>query len=257
MVQVPERPRSLVNPGMYIFVGEVIGYTEPVSDPANCRGTAIGVKLKILESIQFPHFQNDYVELFVFGHGTDCFPEVGNSRPAIGTRYRVALYPATLVASVSGSHIRLESRVFDRIDVDESMFGFNTTANSEFDYKNDLMPLAQKFKGPEMVDKRRWLGNFLYIEASKDLLRLQRAASEMERLAILERLLYCPNINYRRLFSSKVGNPLKFEEYDFAGMVLLPVGTKRIKSPPLSNRENRLIAERTRLENSGALNIWK
>lgn len=255
IAQAPEKPRSAVNSGMYIIVGEVIGYTEPISDPNNFRGTAIGAKLKITESIQFPYFQNDYVEVFMFGHDPDCFPSTSGYKPQIGARYRLALYPARLVASMSGSHMRLESRVFDRIAPDETMFGFSTTANLVFDYKNDLLPLVQKFKTPEMENKRRWLDDFLYIETSKDLLRLQRAVSEAARLEILERLLYCPNINYRLLLSSEIGKPLPVGE-DFT--FLLQPGPVKVRRPrKLTKIENRLWSERTRLENSGELNIWK
>lgn len=258
MVPALERPRSVVNPNIYIFVGEVIGYTEPISDPENFRGTAIGVKLKIIESIHFPNSQNDYVEVFMFGHGPDCFPEVRDNPPPIGTRYRLALYPARILASRSHSHIRLESGVFDRIAPDQSMFGFSTTAKSEFDYKNHLGSLVQRFGSPDMIDKRRWLDDFLYIEASKDLLRLQRVTSEKERIRLLERLLYCPNINYRRLLLSKVGAPLQLEQNEWTNLLVLTAGQSkkpdRIKLPKI---EERLLKERIRLEEAGELNIWK
>lgn len=259
MAKIPERPRSIVNPGMYILVGEVIGYTEPVIDPGNFRGRAIGLKIKPVETIQFPHFKNDYIELFIFGHGTDCFPEVreGASLPPIGTRYRMALFPATLVASTSGSKVRLQSRVFDLIALDETVLGYSTKADFEFDYKNDLRPLVEKLKKTDMAEKLSWLYDFLYIEASKDLLRLQRATSENERMNILERLLYCPSINYRRLFYSKVGKPLQKEENDFTSLLPSAWGvTNKSESHSFSKRENELIKERLRLEKSGELNLW-
>lgn len=258
--QLPERPRSIVNKGIYIFVGEVIGYSEPISDPSNFRGTAIGVKLRMLESIHFPYFQNDFVELFMFGHGSDCFPEASDYRPPLGSKYRLALGEARLVANrnlANGGRVRLESNVFSRLAIDETIFGFSTTAESEFDYKKDYRLLADKFTAPEMADKRRWLDDFIYIEASKDLLRLQKATSEKERMDILERLLYCPNINYRRLFSSEVGNPLRTEEGDFLSLVILPRGyVYKSKPRKFSKRENELMNERLRLENSGELKIW-
>lgn len=259
MAQMPERPRSIVSPAMYILVGEVFDYTEPVSDPENFRGMAVGVKLKIIERIHFPYFKDDYIELFMFGHGADCLPEASNNRPPLGVRYRLALGEARLVANRSGSgHVRLESRVFSRIATDETMFGFSTKANAEFDYKNDYRALAEKFMEPGMEDKRTWLDDFLYIEASKDLLRLQKATSESERLNILRRLLYCPNVNCRRLFFSEVGKPLRTEENDISHLLLLPnKSLKEIKPRKFSKEENQLLNERIRLENSGELNIWK
>src|SRR5262249_3982657 len=150
-------------------------------------------------------------------------------------------YPARLVGNMSADHVRLESRVFSRIAPDESMFGFSTTASSEFDYKNDLRPLKQKFAPAEMAGKRQWLDDFLYIEASKDLLRLQRASSEKERMRILERLLYCPNINYRSLLSSKIGKPLLSD--DASDLLELSPGTASKKpAVSLSENENKLLA---------------
>ena len=257
MAVLPEKPRSIVNPGVYILVGEVVGYTEPVSDPANFRGKAVGLKLKLVESIHFPYFQNDFVELFMFGHGTDCFPEGHDYRPPIGTKYRLALGAAShMTGRGTGGRIRLESNVFSRIGIDEAMFGFATTAKSEFDYKKDLRTLADKFSTSEMAEKRRWLNDFLYIEASKDLLRLSRATSENERMRILERLLYCPNINYNRLFFSEVGKPLQNEE-GLNLIVLSENSLKKVKRRKFSSREKELLTERIRLESSGELNLWK
>ncbi|MDI1242012.1 MAG: hypothetical protein PSX80_08850, partial [bacterium] len=240
-------------------VGEVIGYTEPIVDLGNFRGKAIGLKMKPVETINFPHHKNDYIELFSFGHGTDCFPEVreGTVLPPIGTRFRMALFPATLVAPMSGSNVRLQSRVFDRISLDETVLGYSTNANSEFDYKNDLRPLVGRLKADDLAQKSDWLRDFLYIEASKDLLRLQRASSESVRMKILERLLYCPDINYARLLHSKVGEPLLREENDLTSLLLLAPGVvekQELKSLP--RRERELLKERQRLEKSGALNLW-
>lgn len=259
MVQMPERPRSIVNPEMFILVGEVIGYTEPVVDPGNFRGKAVGLRIRPVETINFPHHKNDYIELFSFGHGADCFPEVreGPNLPPIGTRYRMALFPATLVAGMSGSIVRLQSRVFDRISLDEAVLGYSTKADAEFDYKNDLRLLVERLKKPDMAEKRSWLSDFLYIEASKDLLRLRRTTSESERLRILERLLYCPNINYQRLLHSKVGKPLLREENDLTSLLLLaPGAVKTRKLGSFSKRESELFKERLRLEESGELNLW-
>jgi len=258
MVKLPEPPRSIVSPNMFILTGEVIGYSEPIVDPGNFRGAAIGLKIKPLEIIHFPHFKVDYVEVFMFGHGTDCFPESRSDRyiPPIGTRYRMALMPATLVASRSGSIVRLQSRMWDIIDPDKGFFGFSTDSSFEFDYKNELPPLLEKFRKPEMMETRGWLSDFLYIEASKDLLRLARARTEDQRLKVLERLLYCPNINYRRLFLSEVGSPLQLEEREALLQSMSPRVLNKPRPKKYSKEEIELMNERTRLEASGRLKIW-
>lgn len=255
MMQVPERPRSMVNPGLYILVGEVIGYTHPIIDAANFRDEVLGIKLRIIESIQFPYHNSDDLELFSFHHDTDCFPVSAPETPLVGTRLRMVLAPATLVASKSGSNgVRLQSNASSRLDIDRELFGYSTKADLEFDYKNDLAQLVEKVRRSKDAEDRQWLDNFLYIEASKDLIRLARARTDAERMNILERLLYCPNINYRRLIYSEVGKPFKSEEH-IQLLEVIPPG--RVKRPSggkkLSKREKELMAERARVEESGAL----
>lgn len=255
MVQLPEPPRSMVNPGLYILVGEVIGYTEPVVDPENFRGEAVGIKLKVVESIQLPHHTRNGLELFRFSHDSDCVAVATSAKPPLGTRFRMAVAPVTLVASKSGNGgVRLQSNVFSVLDIDRELFGYSTKSDLEFDYKNDLPKLVEKVKQSPEMENRRWLYDFLYIETSKDLIRFAKAKTELERMKILERLLYCPNINFRRLVYSEFGRPFESEER-IPRLKLLQPG--RVKAPSggkkLSKREKELMAERTRLESLGAL----
>ncbi len=261
MHQLPEYPRSIVSPYTYIVVGEVTGYTEPIVDLGNFRGDAIGLQLKVIEPIHIPHSNNKNIELFMFRHGSDCYPEVTGKTPPLGTRYWLHVYPSTLVANSSrgGNAVRIETNTFSKYGVYEEMFGYSMNAESEFDYKNELKPLVEKFRTPEMQDKRGWLFDFLYVETSKDLLRLSRVKTETERMRILERMLYCPDINYPRLFLSEVGNPLKIEERDPRNLLLslLPPGyVYKDKQKKFSKREKELMNERTRLESSGELKLW-
>ena len=257
MVVMPEKPRFAVNKGLFIFVGDVIGYTEPVTDPNNFRGSATGLKLKVVEQIQIPAFSSDYIELFRFRHGPDCFADAITPDPPIGTRIRLSLAPARLVANSSSSHVRLESTVFSRIGPAESMFGYSTTANDVFDYKNELLPLAEKFAPYEMANKRQWLDDFLYIEASKDLLRLQRAMTEKARMDILERLLYCPNIDYSYLLHSKVGRSTELLESMTPPTLFTYENKFSFGKAKLSKKEAQLLTERIKLEASGELKYWK
>lgn len=261
MGQAPPKPAAFVGPTSYIMIGEVIGFTEPISDPNNFRGTAIGIKLKPVVSIQFPYHKNDYVELFMFHHDSDCFPRAIETRPALGMRYRLALNPATLVASQNrgSGAIRLESRVFDRVAIDEEMFGFSTAARTEFDYKNDLKTLYDKFSAPEMVNKKQWLDDFLQIETSKDLIRFRSSVIgglKDIRLKLLERLLYNPRVDYLRLLS------LKAE--DFISLAANPSlihlqysDSDDIDVSKLGIKEKELLAERKKLESTGEVNFWR
>jgi hypothetical protein len=210
-----------------------------------------------VESIHIPVALHDYIELFMFGHGSDCIAEASTYNPPIGTRLRVALSPATLVSSSSNSHIRLESRVFSKIGSGEPMFGYSTAANSVFDYKNELPALAAKFAPLEMTDKRQWFDDFVYFEGSKDLLRLEKAMNEKDRMDILERLLYCPNIDYSYLLHSKIGRLT--ESINILGRPRLVTWNNRLVfgKEKLTRRETQLLLERKRLEQAGDLNFWK
>jgi len=258
LASLPERPRASVDPEMYILVGEVVGHTEPISDPNNFRGEAVGLKVKPKETINFPRLPKDYVEVFLFGVDASCFPVAQQDVPPIGTRVRLALYPARLVAPTSGEHVRLESQVFGRFAIDKSMFGSSTTAGSVFDYKKELIPLVEKFSTSEMANQRKWFSDFLYIETSKDLLRLQKAQTEKERIEILERLTYCPGVDFLRLILSEFGKPILPGDSSLPGTLGRDL-KEALRNPPrkLSKDERRLLEARYQLESTGALNIWK
>ena len=268
MIHPPEPPRASVNPGMFILVGEVIGYTAPVTDPNNFRGTAVGLKMRIIEAIQVPYHKTDHVEVFMFRHGPDCLTEAMEDKPALGTRYRLALYPARLVSSYSADgHVRLESRVFDRIGIDESNFGFSTTADSVFDYRTNVPLLTRSAASSEMQSKIGWADDFLYIETSKDLIRYAKATKEEERMDILERLLYSPYVDFRQLVYSKYGIPAQPETNPIlyglmspsAAAALTKKERERTKNElrRLSAKERTLMEERARLEESWKGGLWK
>ncbi len=261
MGQAPPKPIAVVNPAAYIMVGEVIGFTEPISDPNNFRGTAIGIKLKPTVSIQFPYHKSDYVELFMFHHDPDCFPRARETKPNIGERYRISLFPASLVASRNQSSgvMRVESRVFDRVGVDEEMFGYATAAKTEFDYKNGLKALYEKFSSQEMGQKRQWLDDFLYIETSKDLIRFRTAVLgnlRDIRLNLLERLLYNPMVDYPQLLALKAEDYISLSQNPTL-FPLLYSNSNDLDLSKLGAKEKELLAERRRLESSREVNFWK
>lgn len=261
MIHPPEPPRASVNPSMFILVGEVIGYTAPVTDPNNFRGTAVGLKMRIVEAIQVPYHKTDHVEVFMFRHGPDCLTEAREGNPALGTRYRLALYPARLVSSYSADgHVRLESRVFDRIGIDESNFGFSTTADSVFDYRTNVPLLTRSAASTEKQSKIGWVDDFLYIESSKDLIRYAKALNKQERMDILERLLYSPYVDYRQLVFSKYDKPaLPANGVILQGAPLPGSATTltRKELRRLTAKERILMEERARLEEGWKGGIWK
>jgi hypothetical protein len=258
MMKLPEPPRSIVAPNMYIFVGEVTGYTEPVTDPANFRGEAVGLTFRVVDAIHIPfNFHYPNIEVFMFRHGSDCFPEAKTDirKVPIGSKYWFAIYPAKLVSGTSSGtrSVRLETDAF-------SMFGFWTetpeytvNSTSEFDYKGGIKELMGK---KELQERIPGPFDLLFIETSKDLLRLAKVKTEVERLKVLERLLYDPYVNYFRLFQSEVRKPLTSEHNPYS--VLTALGTSPVTpySKRYSKAERKLIAERIRIEKSGELKLF-
>ena len=137
------------------------------------------------------------------------------------------------------------------------MFGYSTTAGSVFDYKNGVRTLAEKFASPEMADKRGWLNDFLYIEASKDLIRFRkhprrkknghsRAAALSVRTSIT---VVCSTPRRAILSAAKqeiYPNCSAWKKRPSEGQTETVLG-----------QEKRLLNERARLESTGELNIWQ
>ena len=113
-----------------------------------------------------------------------------------------------------------------------------------------------------MSDKRRWLDDFLHddflhIEASKDLLRLHQARTEKERMDILERLLYCPNIDYSYLLHSKIGRSTEMIDISSRPTSVTYKDRLVFGKSKLTKKETQLLLERRRLEQAGELNYTR
>lgn len=256
----PEQPRSIVNPEMYIFVAEVEGHTKPVVDPANFRGEAIGLKVRVLDAIHVPfNFHYPNIEVFLFRHGPDCFPEARKETQniRIGTKYWFAIFPATIISKYSrwNDAVRLQTDTFSRYAVLEERFGYSFNSATSFDYRNELELLRKNRSDPE---NRQWFDDLVYVETSKDLLRLAGATSEADRIKVLERLLYNPTVNYFRLFRSEVGKPLTSEEYPTAllRIMKMPPEKRYPEAREYSQEEKVLLKQRIKLEASGELKLW-
>ncbi len=254
MAQLPDFPFSNVSPNSYIFVGEVIGYTESVAGNIESNfsgddkfyGEGKGVKVKPLEVINLPNnVPKDYFEVFSFGVTSWCAPRINDLEFPIGTKLRIILTETTLLPNRnSDNKIRLEQKIFDRLSVIRPDDEFITDADSVFDYENLRKPFLESFVANKNYEKLRSFDDFIYVESMKDLLRLKKVTSKQAKYEILERLLYNPKVDFPALISPSLGG-----NYGFIRILNLNVNkTKDIK---LTKVEKKLLKKRKELEDSG------
>jgi len=219
---------------LYVLVGEVIGETEEV-ESGNVIGKVKGVKVKPVDIIYAPLPTIDYYEFFKFGVTSWCADTGRRRNFPPGTRLRIIAKEADLIPNRSrDGHIRLQSRMLERTSIDDPTSSFSSSISAIYDYSKTLPPFLLNPKTFEDSLLRSAFSDFYHVEVSKDLLRLESAKSEIERLAVLERLLYCPTVDFHRLIDPALG------ERGFG------IGTKK-----LSEIEKRLIKERDKLEALG------
>lgn len=106
----------------YIFIGEVIGYTDVIKARVKPNsfetldkfyGEGRGLKIKPIEAINLPKIPVDYFELYKFGVTPWCADELRDvGYIKIGTKLRIVTNEATLLPDKSNdNHIRLESKI--------------------------------------------------------------------------------------------------------------------------------------------------
>jgi hypothetical protein len=260
MVGGLERPLRGPNVRAYIFIGEVIGYTEIIKSRVkpNSLGTedkfygeGRGLKIKPVEAINLPKAAGDYFEFYKFGVTPFCADSLTDlSNIKIGTKFRIVAYEAVLLPEKSGSGpIRLQSKIFDPFSIVKDA-EFESRGSLEFDYKKNWKRLRDKFKAEKDYEKTSAFYDFIYLETNKDLLRLENSSSKKIRYKILERLLYNPLVDYPGLISPA------FEQNSFASERLLillsgPVNPVKPKQIKLTSTEKELLKRRKELETSG------
>jgi hypothetical protein len=254
MLRLPEPAMSKSNVKSYIFVGEVIGYTDVIKSRVKPNGFETedkfygegrGVKIKPVEVINLPKVPNDYFELYKFGVTTWCANKLADvSYMKIGTRIRIVAYEATLLPNnPNDNHIRIESKIFDRFSIVKDDEEFVSIAASEFDYKNNWKSLRNKLLAAKDYERIIAFDDFIYLETNKDLLRLKNSTSKKQRYKILERLLYNPKVDFSALISPSLGE----------GIFLLQLSGKpgKEKQIKLTSKEKELLKRRKELLASG------
>ena len=224
------------DPNEYVFVGQVVGFTEPVAfderkagsqlepmsstsmgDWPNPRKT-VGIKVRMTAEVHVPRKPAEYFEIYVYDLGADCSirgSSLGSLKNAFpeGSEVRVISHDAIfLTEPAKQGAIRLEDRpgemgsiALNTLRKGERM----TTATSVFDYKSYSYDMDRD------TDSKYLLPSF---ELRKDLMRLESSRSPVERHAILRRLFDLPigsDLDLKSAFDSYAANQQEADElYD-------------------------------------------
>lgn len=187
----------------YIFIGEVIGYTQSVKS-AKLRQEAFGLVVRVKEGVYLPKIPKTHFEIFPIQLWADCslsgMPiEVLRKKFPINSEVRVIAKEAEILSNdLSDNNIRLEERPSElssvALNYDEDKTRM-TTINSAFNYKSFKYNIARD------SESKYFLPQF---EIRKDLFRLKNSQTQKERANILRRLkkvpICCNDLDFQVIF---------------------------------------------------------
>lgn len=206
----------------YIFIGEVVGYTENLKFPKSQRETA-GLVIKATEKVYLPKTPKKHFEVFPFGLGADC-STLGTDKKIlekefpVGIEIRVIAKEAKIFPNFTiDGNIRLEIRSGELSSIARNSYENGermTNANSVFDYQTFVNPTPEDYTESFMpfLEAKSFLPDF---EIRKDLLRLEKSNIQSKKSQILNRLLYVPagnDVSFNRLLKKYTGNRTEFED---------------------------------------------
>lgn len=190
-------PPTQFNPAEFIFSGEVVGYSGPLTN-RYVVGEIWGLIVKPERVIYLPSVRPEYFEVYLYRMEADC-TNIGRSVSdlsqyfPVSSKVRViAVEARNLEGGTPSRNVRLAVPI--RSDGGVAVIRGDSppiSAGVAYDYR------AYRVSNASRVD--------LTLEVRKDLLRLWRAGSEREQVAILERLLYHPQrIDYAKIVNDHI-----------------------------------------------------
>jgi hypothetical protein len=194
-----KEPKAKFDRELYIFIGEVIGYTDEHKSKRFFKN-ASGLKVKVLENVYLPQESNNFFEVFPLDITSDCRKPIGFSNAdlqedyPINSKIRViASAPWHLPNKNKSGQLILEvnyPRYIYRNDLENQ---FSTTTNSIFNY----------------ADLKDYYYDYFEFELLKDLKRLEESSSDEEKIKIFERLICLPKdwIDFEASVQHYIVNP--------------------------------------------------
>lgn len=186
----------------YVFIGEVVGYTERVASSKLIQA-GYGLVVKPNEVVHLPKATKKHFEVFSIELWADCSfggKSISNLKRdfAIGSEVRVIAKESEIFPASSDGNIRLEDRPGEigsiSLNLDDNGSSMTNTA-LVFDYKSYTYDMDRD------ADSKHWLPDF---EIRKDLHRLEKTKDVTERRKILDRLSFAPvfsSLNFYELFN--------------------------------------------------------
>jgi hypothetical protein len=204
-------PVSRFDAEQYVFIGEVVDVVGPFKSEDNkAEGEAWGLRVKVSGKVYLPTSPANYFEVFPY-HLTPSCGLAGRSKEEllkyypVGSQIRVIAKESTLLGSkLSEGDVRLEVSVYNRGSVVRNAEPSLTTAEAVYDYGKYVEQKWDSEGNRSGFESNYYLPDF---ELRKDLLRLEEATSESEKISVLERLLSFPHvypIDYSEIAASYV-----------------------------------------------------
>jgi hypothetical protein len=184
----------------FIFIGQVIGLSEPMRSE-KFHGDAWGVKVKVKESLNLPKTTASYFVVFLFDLGSDCKDE-GQSREKlltyfpVGTEVRVIAKESTHFPSkMPDNNIRLQILPDNLGSIARNFSDSRKQASSTstvYDYRSYVYrsPCGISDDSRPEYESNQSLPEW---EFRKELFRLSKSKSEVEKFEILKRMVYFPS----------------------------------------------------------------
>jgi hypothetical protein len=192
-------PKSKFESELYIFIGEVIGYTDEFKSK-NILNKSYGLKVKVLESVNLPRNSNDYFEIFPFDISSDCAKTIG-----IDDKSLQKFYPVNSKVLVAAEFWKIS----DKNKSGQIVLTIDNAFNNKRLFINDLEKTSV-VTTDSIFDYKNWDDNYSLsrFELWKDLKRLEVSSSDEEKIKIFERLIYLPKdwINFEATVQNYVKN---------------------------------------------------
>ena len=168
----PDLPKSKLDPDLYVFIGEVVGYTDSIKSKS-VIGKAFGLKVKVLDVVNIPGEARDTFEVFPYDQTGNC-KSIGYSVSKVMGDFPIG----STVRVIARKAMKIRASVISRLEVE----GLLSISRNDLQFGTSDGKSLFDYSSP-----KRKLG-VIEFELLKDLKRLEMAKDAESRVEILKRL---------------------------------------------------------------------